>query len=59
MYTIINDRGLAYRNSDKVIVVPRPSAEDQLYKDYVNWVYAGNQPTIVDTDPDFVPGILI
>lgn len=57
MYTIVNDQGIVYRNSDKVIVSPVADENDPKFKDYIAWVNAGNWPTIVDTDPNFVPGV--
>ena len=56
MYTIINDQGIVYRNSDKVIVSPVADENDPKFRAYIDWVNAGNQPVIYDTDPDFVPG---
>lgn len=56
MYSIILDQGIVYRNSNRVVVAPCSSELDPEFRDYIDWVNAGNQPTIYDTDPDFVPG---
>lgn len=55
MYSIILDQGIVFRNSDNKIIAPCASELDPEFIDYINWVNAGNQPTIFDTYPDFVP----
>jgi hypothetical protein len=51
MYIIILDEGLVIRESDNKVIAPCESAEDIDFIAYIDWVNAGNQPTIYDTRP--------
>lgn len=51
MYTIILDQGTVIRNSDGKIISPCESELDPDFIAYIEWVNAGNQPTILDTAP--------
>ena len=48
MYTIILDEGVVL---DEVgtQVAPCQSADEQAFKDYMEWVAAGNEPIILET----------
>ena len=50
MYIIILDAGVVIRESDNRIVSPCQSADDPDFKTYCDWVEAGNQPTVLNTD---------
>lgn len=52
MYTLILDQGTVTRHSDGKVVAPCQSAEDPDFIEYNQWVEAGNQPTIYETDPN-------
>ena len=52
MYTIILNQGTVIRNEDAKIVAPCQSDQDPDFRAYINWVEAGNQPTIVETTND-------
>lgn len=54
MYTIILDQGIVRRNSDGKVVAPCDSAQDPDFVEYIDWVHAGNQPVIFDTDPSSI-----
>lgn len=48
MYTMYLESGSVVRDADGVVVAPCQSPEEQNFKDYIAWVEAGNEPTIVD-----------
>lgn len=50
MYTIHLQTGEVIRDSDNVVVAPCQSAEDPSFVAYIEWVKAGNQPTVVETE---------
>lgn len=52
MYTIILDEGTVTRDSDGKVVAPCQSAEDPDFVAYINWVEAGNEPTVYNTASD-------
>ena len=54
MYTIILDQGIVIRDSDGKVVAPCQSAEDPDFIAYNQWVEAGGQPTVYDTDPNAI-----
>lgn len=58
-YIIILDRGVVIRNSDRKIVAPCQSADDPDFVEYINWIEAGNQPTVYDTDTDNILSTVI
>lgn len=47
MYTINQSTGQVLRVSDGTQVAPAQSTMDPLYVEYIQWVDAGNQPTIL------------
>jgi len=51
MYTIILDQGTVTRDADGKIVAPCQSDQDPDFRAYIDWVEAGNQPTILETSP--------
>jgi hypothetical protein len=48
-YTIILDEGLVIRDFDGKIVSPCQSMEHPDFKEYQDWIAAGNGPTILQT----------
>lgn len=50
MYAIILDQGIVLRISDKKIIAPCESEQDPEFVAYINWVNAGNKPTLYDRD---------
>lgn len=50
MYTIILDQGTVIRDSDSKVVAPCESELDPDFIAYIEWVNAGNQPTIVQSE---------
>ena len=52
MYTIILDEGLVFRNSDLKTIAPCANEQDQDFVAYINWINAGNSPTIFNTRSD-------
>ena len=52
MYTIILDQGIVTRDSDGKVIAPCQSADDPDFVAYNQWVEAGGQPTVYDTDPN-------
>lgn len=51
MYTIILDQGTVIRDSDGKVIAPCESELDPDFIAYNEWVYAGNDPVILDTTP--------
>lgn len=49
MYTLILDEGVIVKDSDQSIVSPSQSNQDPEFVAYVNWVTAGNNPTVIPT----------
>ena len=54
-YTIYLDQGQAVRDSDLKVVAPCHSSEDPDFLAYIAWINAGNQPTIIQSDPNAPP----
>lgn len=54
MYTLILDQGTVTRDSDGKVIAPCQSAEDPDFVEYIQWVEAGGEPTVYDTDPNAV-----
>jgi hypothetical protein len=48
MYTLILDEGVVL-DAAGTQVAPCQSADDPAFTAYVAWVYAGNEPTIIET----------
>jgi len=49
MYEIRPSEGTVTRISDGKIVAPCQSDQDPDFRAYIDWVKAGNQPTILET----------
>jgi len=49
MYEIRPSEGTVTRISDGKIVAPCQSDQDPDFRAYIDWVEAGNQPTILET----------
>jgi len=49
MYTIILDQGTVTRDEDGKVVAPCQSDQDPDFRAYIDWVEAGNQPIILET----------
>jgi hypothetical protein len=52
MYTIILDQGIVRRDSDGKVVAPCQSTNDPDFVAYNDWIKAGNQPNIYNTESD-------
>lgn len=50
MYKLIIESGEVIRVEDNVVVSPCQSVDDPNYVEYLNWIYAGNQPDQI-SDP--------
>lgn len=48
MYTLNLNEGTAIRDSDGKVVAPCQSDQDPDFRAYIDWVEAGNQPTIIE-----------
>jgi hypothetical protein len=48
MYSLSMSTGEAVRLSDGKVVAPCQSADDPDFIAYIDWIYAGNQPTLVE-----------
>lgn len=46
MYTIFPQTSEVVRDVDQVVVAPAQSVDDANYVEYIEWVTAGNEPTI-------------
>jgi hypothetical protein len=57
MYTIILDQGTVTRDEDGKVVAPCQSDQDPDFRAYIDWVEAGNQPTIL-TERKIIEGTL-
>ena len=51
MYTLVLDQGTVTRDSDGKVVAPCESELDPDFIAYIEWVYAGNQPLIIQPIP--------
>lgn len=49
MYSFNIDTNEVIRNSDNVVVAPCQSVTEQNYIDYISWVNAGNEPSIISS----------
>ncbi|CAB4122181.1 hypothetical protein UFOVP26_112 [uncultured Caudovirales phage] len=49
MYTIVLDEGSVIRDEDQVVISPCNSPEDPNFVAYLEWIYAGNDPAVIDT----------
>lgn len=54
MYTLILDQGTVTRDSDGKVIAPCQSAEGPDFVEYIQWIEAGGEPTVYDTDPNAV-----
>lgn len=54
-YTIKLETGEVIRESDSKVVAPAQSVDDPDYQEYVKWINAGNQPTIISQKNIYIP----